>query len=285
MKFSADIRRDVACTVGRIYTKVGLSKSPPCNYCCPSRSPSPFTVVDIMAEQPQQPQIQIQVPPGAPQPTPEQIAQIQRQITQEAAKAGISIQEYVERLRAEAMRQQQMHMQQQAQQGQHAHGPGGHSHGSGQGQHQHPHPPQQQQAPPPQATQIPLNGAAGPPKPEAIAIANFLKSQELKPRISLFNNERKEMFRVKRAIRALESPAYQKARTKNALLPEVKDRTTAENVFKMLPMSLLALRVTKIDPHEGHNHGPKKRIKGQWTVRVEQHQVRHERCRLRIAEH
>jgi protein translocation Sec62 family protein len=40
-------------------------------------------------------------------------------------------------------------------------------------------------------------------------------------------------------------------------------------------MSLLALRVSKIDPtkgHEGHNHAKPKRVKGLWTVRIEQHQ-------------
>jgi len=40
-------------------------------------------------------------------------------------------------------------------------------------------------------------------------------------------------------------------------------------------MSLLALRVSKVDPsagHEGHGHAKAKRVKGLWTVRVEQHQ-------------
>lgn len=41
-------------------------------------------------------------------------------------------------------------------------------------------------------------------------------------------------------------------------------------------MSLLALRVTKSDPHEGHDHAkppPKKnRVKGLWTVNIEQQQ-------------
>jgi Translocation protein Sec62 len=40
-------------------------------------------------------------------------------------------------------------------------------------------------------------------------------------------------------------------------------------------MSLLALRVSKIDPHEGHNHAPApkaKRVKGLWTVKIEQQQ-------------
>ena len=43
-------------------------------------------------------------------------------------------------------------------------------------------------------------------------------------------------------------------------------------------MSMLALRVSKIDPnegHEGHNHAPPKktkRVKGLWTVRIEPQQ-------------
>jgi translocation protein SEC62 len=39
-------------------------------------------------------------------------------------------------------------------------------------------------------------------------------------------------------------------------------------------MSMLALRVNKTDPHEGHDHAPKKgkRVKGLWTVRIEQQQ-------------
>ena len=131
---------------------------------------------------------------------------------------------------------------------------------------------QQQQQQQPQTQQIPINSGA-PPKPEALAVAQFLKTQDLKPRQCQFNNQRKELFKVKRAIRALMSPAYEKARKKNALLPEVNDRVTAENTFKMLPMSLLALRVSKIDEHEGHDHA-KKKTKGFWTVKVEPQQVR-----------
>lgn len=84
----------------------------------------------------------------------------------------------------------------------------------------------------------------------------------------------RELFVVKRAIRAIESPAYAKAAAKkNSLLPPVTDRASAENVFKLLPLSLLALRVSKVDPHEGHNHAkPKNRVKGLWTVKIEQHQ-------------
>jgi translocation protein SEC62 len=81
---------------------------------------------------------------------------------------------------------------------------------------------------------------------------------------------------VKRALRALQSDAYTKARKKNSLLPEITDRASLENTFKLLPMSILALRVSKIDPHEGHDHAPgahkTKRVKGLWTVKIEQQQ-------------
>ena len=49
-------------------------------------------------------------------------------------------------------------------------------------------------------------------------------------------------------------------------------------IFKLLPLSLLALRVSKADPHAGHDHGPtppvkdKKRVKGLWHVKIEQQQ-------------
>ncbi|KAK4955735.1 Translocation protein S62 [Elasticomyces elasticus] len=212
-----------------------------------------------------QPTPQGPFPPLQPgqQPTPDQIRQMQQQIAAEAQKAGLSIPEYVERLKAQAQqnhqRMQMMQQQQRAQQ-----------QGQQPGQQQM----QQQGAQPGQ--QVPI--APGPPKPEALAVAAFLRGQNLKLRTCIFQEKRKEMFKVKRALRALHSPAYEKARKKNPLLPEVKDRVTAENTFKLLPLSLLALRVSKIDPsagHEGHAHAPpakKKRVKGLWTVKVEPQQ-------------
>lgn len=74
---------------------------------------------------------------------------------------------------------------------------------------------------------------------------------------------------VKRALRALQSPAYEKARKKNPLLPEINDRASLENTFKLLPLSMLALRVSKIDTDSSKKA---KRVKGQWTVRIEQQQ-------------
>jgi translocation protein SEC62 len=97
-------------------------------------------------------------------------------------------------------------------------------------------------------------------------------------RVYYLGNNLLTPYTVKRALRALQSPAYAKARSKNPLLPEVTDRASLENAFKLLPLSLLALRVSKVDPnegHEGHNHAPPpktKRIKGLWTVKIEQQQ-------------
>ena len=105
--------------------------------------------------------IPIPVGPNGERPTPEQIRQIQQQLAAEAEKLGISVQEYVQRLRQQAMAQQQAQMQAQQQA-------------------------QQQQAQPIQP---------GPPKPEALAVANWLKTQELKPRTVVHDEKRKDMFR------------------------------------------------------------------------------------------
>ncbi|TVY49475.1 Translocation protein [Lachnellula occidentalis] len=195
--------------------------------------------------------INFQLPNGQ-RPTQEQIAAMQRQIAIDAEKNGMTVQEFVKKLQAQAMAQQQAAQQQGARQG---------------GQVQQP-PQQQQQA------QQPIT--PGPPKPEALAVAKFLRGQDLKTRTCILNGQRKDMFKVKRALRALESDAYTKARKKNPLLPEITDRASLENAFKLLPLSLIALRVSKVDPHEGHDHAPgahkTKRVKGLWTVKIEQQQ-------------
>ncbi|KAI9672522.1 MAG: Translocation protein S62 [Caeruleum heppii] len=195
--------------------------------------------------------------PPAGAPSPAQIQTMQRQLAADAAKNNMTIEQYVTHLKTQAMKhaQQQQQQQQQGQNGE------PHQHGG----------PQQTQ------THVPINGA-GPPNPKALAVAKWLRSQNLKTRTCILNGERKDMFKVKRALRALQSPAYATASQKNpSLLPPAPTRAAAEEVFKLLPLSLLALRVTKIDPHAGHDHGPtktpaKKRVKGLWTVKIEQQQ-------------
>ncbi|PYI24676.1 putative translocation protein Sec62 [Aspergillus violaceofuscus CBS 115571] len=211
--------------------------------------------------------------------TPEQFAQQQReQLAAEAAKHNMSTEQYVAQLRARAIAAHQQQIAQaqaqaRAQAQAQAQGAQGAQPPSQPGQPGQNLPAPQQPQPQQTTRQVPVN-PSNPPDPKAIAVAQFLQSQNLKTRTCIMDGQRKEMFKVKRAIRALESPAYAKAAAKkNSLLPPVTDRASAENVFKLLPLSLLALRVSKVDPHAGHNHAkPKNRVKGLWTVKIEQHQ-------------
>ena len=147
-------------------------------------------------------------PPGGMPPgiTPQQIQQMiameaqkrgmtvpqfqafqKQQIEQEAAKAGMSPQQFVQMKQAEAreqyMRQQQA-AQQQPQQGAQP----------GQPQQKLPQPGQPGGPPPGQMQQVPVNGTVE-AKPDALAVAKFLRSQNLKTRTCIFNGQRKEMFK------------------------------------------------------------------------------------------
>lgn len=121
-------------------------------------------------------------PPGSPfhlqpgqKPTPEQIAAMQRQLAIDAEKNGMTVPQFVERLKQQAMQQQMA--QQRAQQAAQAGGQPG----------------QPQQGQPQQGQPQPIQ--PGPPKPEALAVANFLKNQDLKPRTCILNGQRKDMFK------------------------------------------------------------------------------------------
>lgn len=241
------------------------------------------------------PQIQFRGPPGAPMPTPEQVELMKRKLVEDAQKLGMSLPQYLEHMKRQAIQQQQARMAAGAAGGQPGMmGPGGPGMPPG-GLQPRPGAPA---GAPPGARPI----QPGPPKPEALALAKFLRGQDLKPRTVILKGERKEMFRgmqlfdsfivalvvalniflefliyflrglVKRALRAMQSPAYEKARKKNPVLPEIKDQKTLEQAFKLLPLSMLALRVDKIDPKKddhGHDHSKKgKRVKGQWNVAI-----------------
>ncbi len=109
-----------------------------------------------------EPQIQFQSPPGQPPPTPEQIEVMRKQLIAEAEKNGMTVPEFLKKMRETQMAQQQAQQQQQAQAQQ-----------------------QQQQQP----------IQPGPPKPEALAVANFLKGQDLKLRTCILSGQRKDMFK------------------------------------------------------------------------------------------
>jgi hypothetical protein len=106
------------------------------------------------------------------QPTPEQIQAMQRKLAHDAQQAGMSVPEFVEKLKAQAMAQQQAAQQHAAQQ-------------QAQQQQQQPQPIQ-----------------PGPPNPAAIALANFLKGQDLKPRTCILNGQRKDMFKGMSKLRS-----------------------------------------------------------------------------------
>lgn len=111
-------------------------------------------------------------------PTPEQIAAMQRQLAMDAEKAGMTVPQFIEHIKAQQIARMQA-AQQQAQQGGH--------------QHQHSHPHQHQHQGGGQGQPQPI--VPGPPNPVAIALATFLRSQPLKPRTVILNGERKDMFR------------------------------------------------------------------------------------------
>ena len=226
-------------------------------------------------------------PPPAPgqQPTPQQMAMMQQQFMQEAQKrgmtpqqfqaaqrkeleeqakkAGMTFEQYIDKLKRDVFEQHQKQQQEMATQAAQQQ--------SGQPSIQQGGPGGQQQQ---QGQQVPITPGA--PDPKALALAKWLRSQDLKPRTCLLNGQRKDMFRVKRALRAIRSPAYAAACKKTPLLPPVTETMNVPEIFKLLPLSLLALRVSKSDPHAGHNHAPppkpQKRTKGLWTVKIEQQQ-------------
>lgn len=123
---------------------------------------------------------QSQMPPGMPnfalpngqRPTPEQIQEIQKRIAIDAEKMGMTVPEFIEHIKKQAAENQARMRAAQAS-GQPVPGP--------------------QQGMPQKGRSQPVT--PGPPKPEALALAKFLRSQDLKPRTSILNGERKDMFK------------------------------------------------------------------------------------------
>ncbi|SLM34858.1 Translocation protein Sec62, ascomycota [Lasallia pustulata] len=132
--------------------------------------------------------------------TPQQFQLWQRQqLEAEAKKAGMTLEQYINQLKQQAFQTHQRQQQQLAQQqAAAAQQPGG---------------------PAQQTQQVPIN--PGTPDPKALAVAKWLRGQDLKSRTCILNGQRKDMIK-------------------------------------------------------GHAHGPpakaQKRVKGLWTVRIEQQQ-------------
>lgn len=108
--------------------------------------------------------------------TPQELQAKQRQhLATEAAKQGLTIEQYVTKLREQQIRQiqQQQQAQQQA------------------GGQQQPPPQQGQQQVQQQIPVVPGTEA----KPEAIAVAKFLRAQDLKTRVCVLDGQRRDMFK------------------------------------------------------------------------------------------
>lgn len=118
---------------------------------------------------------------------------MQRQIAAEAQKAGMSVPDFVEHVK----KQQMMRMQQQRAAAGGA--PPGTSPANaapgtpGAAAAARPGQPRPGAPRPGQPKPQPIT--PGPPNPKALAVANFLKGQELKPRTCILNGERKDMFK------------------------------------------------------------------------------------------
>jgi translocation protein SEC62 len=121
--------------------------------------------------------------------SPEDFAKQQReQLNAEAAKQGVTTEQYVAQLRMRALAAQQKaaEVQRQLQ----AQGNGGAAQPGQQG------PPGQGPQPGPQqhTQQVPVN-PNNPKNPKAIAVAQFLRSQNLKTRTCVLDGQRKDMFK------------------------------------------------------------------------------------------
>lgn len=135
-------------------------------------------------------------PPQNAQPTPQQLAAIQQiateakkrgmtphqfqawqrqQIETEARNAGMNVEQYITHLKQQAFENHQRQQQQLAQQKA--------AEKSGQ--------PQVQQGQ--EGQQVPITPGA--PDPKALALAKWLRSQDLKTRVSILNGQRKDIFR------------------------------------------------------------------------------------------
>lgn len=120
------------------------------------------------------------------QPSPVQIAEFQRQFQAEAARQGLSPQQFAAKLRAQQQAQQQQGPVNKTASG------GGAAQAQQHQQHNHDHQHANQSNPNSERQQI---NSEGPAKPEALAVANWLKGQELKSRTVVLQEKRRDMFK------------------------------------------------------------------------------------------
>ena len=111
--------------------------------------------------------------------TPQQFQAMQRkQIEEDAKKAGLTFDQYIVKLKQQAFERHQRQQEMMAQQQNAAQAQGGPGGESGQ-----------------QGQQVPITPGAADPK--TLAVAKWLRAQDLKTRTCILNGQRKDLFRGK----------------------------------------------------------------------------------------
>lgn len=91
-----------------------------------------------------------------------------------------------------------------------------------------------------------------------VAVSKYLRNSPIvKARPALLNGQRQDFFRMKRAVRALLAPEYEKARQKNQFLPEVKTPQQARSILEQLPHQRMAFNVKKLETQKALSSGMK----------------------------
>ena len=105
------------------------------------------------------------------QPSGQQIQKMQQQLAAEAAKHNMTMEQYIAHLKTQAMKHAQAQQDQKAQKQQ-----------------------QQQQDDDETRESVSLNNP-GTPNPKGLAVAKWLRGQDLKTRTCILNGQRKDMFK------------------------------------------------------------------------------------------
>jgi len=109
------------------------------------------------------------------------------------------------------------------------------------------------------------------PNPEVLAVAKYLRNNAaVKTQAGVLDNKRVEFFKVKHAIKVLQSEEYKKKR--KAIMPKIANREDAVKAMALLSRSGFMLRVTKLSKEEAVKaRGGKKGKKGEpKLLRLEQ---------------
>lgn len=92
----------------------------------------------------------------------------------------------------------------------------------------------------------------------SLAVANYLRHQPLlKQREGFLNGQRQQFWRIKRAVRALESDDYKKKQAKNANLPPINSSKDALDALRQFPFNRFAFNVDKLPTSEAIRLGQK----------------------------